>query len=402
MTAPDSPLRLRPGQQELTPEQMAEARRFAAARIEAQLSTAPVDEWAAEMLLRRAYAAAGLRAPRRVHWLDGPLELVAVLADGVPSAFVPERFKARVPPGVWEDAALERDEIALLKHGAADSVDDRIRRVTQRAERKIDALLGKDRTKGVRAQVASRVTRQVEEAVRTNVGERVWHAVGETAGRPVPAQIRDELWGRAQFAIWHSIAAFDEAPRLAELRFYDTYLTHLAGDALAQLNELVAGYWLGASVALLVRRPQCLSVDVEGRLHGASSPCVEYRDGLALYAWHGVQVPARVILEPESLTRNDFPDERNVEVRRIIQERMGGRFFDEIGARYVDGGSRGVLYEVSLPGDLDTAARYVRVLDPSTGREYYLRVPPTMITAAQAVAWTFGLRPDEYAPDQES
>ena len=62
MTAPDSPLTLRPGQQELTPEQMAEARDFAAARIEAQLSTAPVDERAAETLLRRAYAATGPRS----------------------------------------------------------------------------------------------------------------------------------------------------------------------------------------------------------------------------------------------------------------------------------------------------------------------------------------------------
>ena len=33
---------------------------------------------------------------------------------------------------------------------------------------------------------------------------------------------------------------------------------------------------------------------------------------------------------------------------------------------------------------------------------YYLRVPPTIETAEEAVAWTFGLNTDEYHPAQES
>ena len=44
----DLALRLQPGQQALTPAQEAEAQRFAAERIEAQLSTSSVDEQEAE------------------------------------------------------------------------------------------------------------------------------------------------------------------------------------------------------------------------------------------------------------------------------------------------------------------------------------------------------------------
>src|SRR5579862_9123473 len=73
-------LQLQPGQQDLTPEQEAEARHFAEERIQAQLSTEPVDEQEAEALLCQAYQVAGLAPPQRIHWLDGPLQLVADLA----------------------------------------------------------------------------------------------------------------------------------------------------------------------------------------------------------------------------------------------------------------------------------------------------------------------------------
>jgi hypothetical protein len=75
----DPALRLHPGQEALTPAQEAEAKRFAAERIHAQLSTEPVDEGEAEALLAQAYAAAELPPPRRIHWVDGPLELMTAL-----------------------------------------------------------------------------------------------------------------------------------------------------------------------------------------------------------------------------------------------------------------------------------------------------------------------------------
>lgn len=37
-----------------------------------------------------------------------------------------------------------------------------------------------------------------------------------------------------------------------------------------------------------------------------------------------------------------------------------------------------------------------------TFKDYFLRVPPHIETAKEAVAWTFGLTEREYAPEQES
>lgn len=37
-----------------------------------------------------------------------------------------------------------------------------------------------------------------------------------------------------------------------------------------------------------------------------------------------------------------------------------------------------------------------------TFKEYFLRVPPSITRARDAVVWTFGMRPSQYKPDLES
>jgi hypothetical protein len=44
----------------------------------------------------------------------------------------------------------------------------------------------------------------------------------------------------------------------------------------------------------------------------------------------------------------------------------------------------------------------VKVIDSTTRKEYLLNVPPTMKTVKEAVAWTFGLTPEEYKPQKET
>jgi hypothetical protein len=185
-------------------------------------------------------------------------------------------------------------------------------------------------------------------------------------------------------------------------RFFDEYIAPNEAMALARFNELVAGYWFGKEVALIVRRPRRIAFDEENRLHNATGPCVEYRDGWGFYAWHGVRVPEKVILAPETLTREDFLGEDNIEARRLIQERMGQRFVWELEGVFIDGAPGGVLYEVPLPGDPEQVARYVHVHDASTLHQYYLRVPPTIQTVAEAIAWSFGMTVEEYHPAKET
>jgi hypothetical protein len=109
--------------------------------------------------------------------------------------------------------------------------------------------------------------------------------------------------------------------------------------------------------------------------------------------WRGVPVTERVAFRPETLTVGEILAERNAELRRVMLERFGfQRFMEEAGAEVIDrdrdaGGERQLL-RLKLEGDEDLVC--VSVSCPSTGRRYLLRVPPTMRTCRQAVAWTAG------------
>jgi hypothetical protein len=377
----------------LTPEQQAAAKtaadRFDEACVQAHLSTEPVDEQTAAAYLRQAYERAGQAAPQQIHWLDGPYQLVAVLASKRNWLRIDGAVRESISPSVW-DSLRDNTEIGSIETGAPvlNSVDYRVTRM------QIHAQILKH-THGL--------NHRVWEAVRERVGERIWQAVADEVRWPLSPRIRDSGWGNDDYAIWHSIRAYDEAPSLALPEYLGGPLASEKGHPLAHFNQMVSGYWFGKGVALVVRKPRLLAFDDAGRLHSDTGRCVEYPDGWGFYAWHGVPVSERVILEPDTLTRDDFLGERNVEARRIIQERMGAeRFVWELAATYIDGGPQGVLYEVELPDDPDRVARYVQVADPSTGREYFLRVPPTISTAEEAVAWTFGLSSNEYSPAQES
>ena len=82
---------------------------------------------------------------------------------------------------------------------------------------------------------------------------------------------------------------------------------------------------------------------------------------------------------------------------------MGSRFVSARGGQVIDTSTQGTLYEVRLPeDDPEGVARYVQVQGASTARQYFLRVPPAIHTAAEAVAWSFGLSVDAYAPRCET
>src|ERR1051326_4095066 len=355
-------LRIQPGQEALTPEQEAEVKRFAEARIEAQLSTESVDESEAEQLLRQAYAVASLPLPTHIHWLDGPLQAVAALAP--PSLEASTRTIVEASLGGSFGTSIQTSLWANLKASLWAS---------------IEADLGYS----INHRVWNRIAARVWFAIGDLVKDSLWESVDTEKDFLWPSlHIRGpDLWESVgvslEESIQASVKAYEDAATLANYRFLDAYLAPNGLHALAHFNEQVSGYWLGNETALLVRRPRVLVCDQQGRLHSETGKCVEFRDGWGFYAWHGVRVPERVILAPEQLTREDFLSEENVEVRRVIQERMGARFVTELGGQVIDTSPRGTLYEVELPADdPERVARYVQVQDASTERQYFLRVPP--------------------------
>ena len=161
-----------------------------------------------------------------------------------------------------------------------------------------------------------------------------------------------------------------------------------------------------AEFCIVSDRPIVLKVDGQNRPHCEDGPFCAWRDGTALWAWHGVRVPAWVITNPERVTVAHIHKEQNAEIRRVLLERYGyERFVLDSGAKAVHSDDFGTLYRTEFPDDEPLVC--VSVLnstpepDGSTKR-YARRVPPDTATAHAAVAWSFGLKPSEYRPVIES
>jgi hypothetical protein len=166
----------------------------------------------------------------------------------------------------------------------------------------------------------------------------------------------------------------------------------------------------------------------EDRLHRADGPAVSWPNGTRYWFGHGVRVSQQIIESPETLhPRDDILAEPNVEVRRIMLERYGyDRFIRGVHAERVHEDDFGVLWCVPMP---DEPLVVVSVHNPTaepdgSHKTYFLRVDPQLrplfplaerrgelqwlreqaqrLTARNAVASTFGLRGEEYAPATET
>ena len=182
---------------------------------------------------------------------------------------------------------------------------------------------------------------------------------------------------------------------------------HCAGIWLPFVDAFEAGLWLfwilDKEVIAVPRPVLCLEGD---RLHCADGPAVWWPHGQRFFFWRGVQVHADVILHPEQLTVKRIQEERNAEVRRVCLERYGwGRYLLDSGAQVVHADEFGTLYSTDLPDDepLVMVSVVNSTAEPDGSfKPYLLRVPPTMTTAREAVAWTFGVTATQYAPSLET
>ena len=340
------------------------------------LSTAPADRMAAESAVQSAYRAAGLEPPRLVLWLDSPMA-------GAIGAAILAQVGAQVRAQVWDQV---RDQVrAQVRAQVEDQVWDQV-------EDQVAAQ--------VWAQVAAQVGAQVRAQVRDQVAAQVWAQVG--------AQVRAQVWDQVEDQV--SRAAYG-AHDASWLGFYHAFARCGLAAMIAPLTGLLdlarsAGWWWPfRGAVILTERPTHLCRDEEHRLHSETGPALRYPDGWGIYAWHGIRVPAAVIEQPETITAETITTERNAEVRRAMIERIGWeRYLTMSQATQVQADDYGALLELpGLPDD-DEPLRLVRVTNSTPEpdgqyKDYILRVPPTVTSAREAVAWTFGVeRPEDYAP----
>jgi len=254
----------------------------------------------------------------------------------------------------------------------------------------VSCLLKED---SVRGSVWDSVRDSVWNSVRNSVWDSVWDSVGANVRDSVGANVRDSCFG-SHDAGW--------------LSFYDFFLSELNLAVCEKLKPLIGladncGWWIPMqNVCILQHRHNILKLDDSGRLHCPDGYAAGYRDGWGVYAWHGVIVPEQVIMEPETLTVKQIETESNTEIRRVMTERFGhARFLKESGATVIHADDFGTLYRKEIPDDEPIVMVHVINSTPELDgsfKDYFLRVPPDMTKAREAVAWTFPIEGTEYAP----
>jgi hypothetical protein len=324
------------------------------------LATGPADRVEAEEAVRTAYRLAGLAGPARIEWHGSPRAgalAASRLSDVDGSAGRSVRAEVRTRP--WA-AAREAVASGLDSAGWAEHW--------------------------------------------TATGARTWQLVVDRLVTPIrtrlDAEFAEDKDDRARMALLDAVHGQHDA----------AWLPAFAGvaelDGLARVARSAGWWWPYEGVAILTERPVALHRDNLGRLHHGDGPALSYPDGWAMHAWRGMPIPPDVAARLPSLTAADIRAETNAEMRRVMVEYFGyERYLRETGATQVHTDQFGTLWRADVPGD--EALVMVQVLNSTpepdgTRRTYFLRVPPTMTTAREAVAWTFGLTPEEYAPQLQT
>jgi Domain of unknown function (DUF6745) len=232
--------------------------------------------------------------------------------------------------------------------------------------------------------------------------------VGKPKRRPPLAWCGYELLLRMS-GTWGTIwtAARETAGAVhADLYRTSALLAGASEEALSALAETAPSVVLTPELAVATEAPLELHEDGEGRLHNPAGPAVVYPDGWTLWALQGVRVPSQAVEDPASLDPLLALGHPNVEVRRILMELIGwerivtvAQVNDKIADEF------GTLWRIPKRGGEDLVLIEVEnaTAEP-TGqqRRYFLRVPPDLRTPREAIAWTFNMSGNRYAPEAAS
>lgn len=352
-----------------------------------QAAEQPVDRQAAEAGVREAYRAADLAPPSRIVWCEGPREMAQH----------------------WRQETLKETSKAASKGSVGPGVN--VRNVL------IDAMFA--RTVAAVERACGRALRQsVAEGMRLGrpgplgaaVVAATLQAIDEPVARPV---FRLRWWGggRGGSGYFSRPMFRDSGYSPHELGWLGTYQFLHDACGVVEATRPLTGLWQVAAnagwivphahVCWLSERHHVLKADANERLHCAKGPALAYRDGLTVHMWKGVLVPSTLIENPSRITARAIDRELDPVVRRCMIDIITPERYIAMGSAVrINQDDTGTLWRKLWWGFDAWAAVEVVNGTPEldgTRKHYFLQVPPTVRTAREAVAWTYGLSEHQYA-----
>lgn len=349
----------------LTPEQKSKMAGWAQRWIAIGLKTGETDWATFDKYMPVCYEKAGLKYPKKVVRVSSPI--VGALAASI------------------ANQKLNDDAVHDAVHDAVSGVVDG----------------------AVRDAVDDAVSGSVSGSVRGVVDGAVGDAVDDAVDDAVSGVVRDaklewHYWLGGQF--WVGGFYYYGSPCMVSF-LMDVCDLELSKDiserqeAYQKVCESVNYVWANKDFVMVCARPVKINRDVNGRLHSTTEKSIEYPDGWGLFHIHGVRFEENIWKQITSGTMpvKDVLALSNIEQRYAAMKFLGAeKLLTGAKAKLIDDSIRGNrLYETStlIPG---TVMKFLRYLDPSTGREYVSFVPPEHTEADAAMAWKFSMNPKEY------
>ena len=197
---------------------------------------------------------------------------------------------------------------------------------------------------------------------------------------------------------------------------YDAYLSFFQDIAKLPIDYSAYQHWrtltersgpriVHPDFCMISDRPEILTVDDQNRPHNETGPFCRWRDGSALYSFHGARVPAKWIENRASVDPAEVLSHENVEIRAAGAALIGWpKMLSVLKERIIDDSGSddiGQLIELTLPG-LAEPGRFLKAKCPRNGIicEGVPRVSDIdnlpIETALHAQAWRIGDPLSEY------
>ena len=271
----------------------------------------------------------------------------------------------------------------------------------------VGAPVGASVMASVRDSAWDSVGAPVGDSVRDSVGAPVWASIRASVRASVWASVkdsvRDSVWASVRDSV-NEYSSYIDLSNYGWVSFYDFFekINLLDNFNFKQYKKLIRSNVFNAyeyeNYVFAIQPPVYIETNLAGRLHSTTQAAVQFRDGSEYYFINGRSIPAWIVNDKSSITKERFMKETDADIKGAIYESIGQQgMLDLLGAKVVDrreivhaNGDREVV-ELLKTNDLfkeidNQPFAWVSMCCPSTGTHYLQGVEPHHTNAIEAIA----------------
>ena len=284
-------------------------------------------------------------------------------------------------------------------------------------DKKLNKLIKDELGSSIRASVWDSVRASVWDSVWSSVWSSVWDSVGDS----VEASVWDSVGASVDASVWdsvnifHSYSSYIGLSNYGRISFYDFFekINILDNFNFKQYKKILKSRVFNAyefdNCVFAIQPPIYVELNSQGRLHSTSTAAVKFRDGSSYYFINGRPIPKWVVENKDSIIKDQFLQEKNLDIKGAIYEVLGAEgIINLLGAEITDTNTihhaNGDIETVELlktketfPELGDDPMAWVKMTCPSTGTNYLVGVDPQYNDAIEAIASLSPFTKEEYS-----